>query len=440
MTNTPDPERSPKRGRVVLIGVVVLVTAFAVWKAIDYWSEPPVPAFVSTPERVDALRYLIEAKSSAIAAGNEFNIWGYIARTQAQAGDVAAARATAKTIKEEGARFFALIAVARVQAEMGDPAGAKAAVKHFPSQAAEFVNEAFVVAATAQARRGDIAGAKAIANIITDRSSRAEALSGIARAQAKAGDVTGAKATASAMTEDAYKASALAAIGVAQAKAGDKAGATQSFAQAEALAVATKDDDWGGKMALRDLAVIQAKAGDVVKARITAGLVGPLPLDSPDAWRGIAKAQAKAGDIAGAKATANASPEKALALCEVALAQARGGDRAGASQTFAEAKAAAGPPTESYRGMTWCKIAAAQAKAGDIAAAHATINSVTEEGFKNIAFAAIATAQVEAGDLAGAKVTINAVLGENADDEGPLFPALVAIVVAQAGTEGLPAT
>lgn len=440
--NTNQPERRPKRGRMILIAVVVLLAAFPVWKVIDYSIEPSLPVFAPTPERVDALRYLAAAKNNANAAGDEFNIWGEIARTEAGAGDIAGARTTAKAIKEEGARFFALIAVAAEQGKMGDPAGAKVTVKSLPRNAAEFIGEAFAFAATAQARRGDVAGAKAIANIITDRSFRAEAVSGIAMAQAKAGDVTGAKATVGAITEDSHKASALAEIGAAQAKAGDKAGATQSLAQAEALANASKDP-WGKNVALRDLAVAQAKAGDVINARITAGVVGTLPLDSPSAWRGIAKVQARAGDIAGAKATANASAEKedkALALSDVALAQARSGDRAGASETFAEAKAAAGPPTESYKGMTWCEIAAAQAKAADITAAQATINSVTEEGFKSIALAAIAAAQVEAGDLAGAKVTVNAGMGDHFDDQRRLFPGLVAIVAAQAVTEGFPAT
>lgn len=447
--NTNQPERRPKRGRMILIAVVVLLAAFAVWKAIDYWSEPPVPAFVSTPERVDALRYLAAANSIATAAGAELEksdldmsyIFREIAETQARAGDIARARATAKAINKADLPTFILIAVSAAQAEMGDPAGAKATVRSLSSSADEFINEAFVVAARTQARRGDIAGAKATANIITDRASKAEALSGIAAVQAKRGDVNGAIATASAITDNDHQASALAEIGAAQAKAGDKAAAAQSLTQAEALTNGTKDS-FARSGALRDLAVAQARTGDVVKAKVTARVVGTLALDSPSAWQGIAKAQAKTGDIAGAKETANLSPDKhdkALALSDVAAVQARSGDGAGASQTFAEAKAAAGPLAESYKGMTWCEIAAAQARAGDITAAQATINSVTEEGFRTKAFSAIAFAQAKAGDLPGARATINAIPSIELY-EPALFTALVAIVQLQAGREGFPAT
>jgi len=400
---------------MILVAVVVALAALAVWKLIDYRSEPPVPTFVSTPERVDALRYLNEAKNSANAAGNDGSIMGDIAAWQTTAGDLAAARVTAKAIKEEGERSFAWIKISAAQMEMGDLGGARATVKVLGSGAEEFIEEAWAV---------------------------------VAAAQAKAGNIAGARATTSAITQDPFKIIALAEIAAAQAKAGDRAGANQTFAEAESLANAL-EDAFGKNSALLDLTFALAKSGDVPKARITAGRI--TGIDRATSLQAIATAQARAGDVAGAKATANEisgngadaitnSYYKVLALRDVALAQARAGDQPGASQTFDDAKAAIDPRTSDVSRMGALReIAVAQAKAGDVPGAKATLKAVTDNDSKaSSVLGAIAAAQAKAGGLAEAKATLATIVADRLNNN--LLGSFAAVIRAQAGLEGFPAT
>lgn len=438
---TSDTGRPPKRGRVILIVVVVLVAAFAVWKVIDYRSQPQRVVFTPTPDGLEALRYLAEAKTSTNAAGSDFDkagIFAEIAAAQARAGDLPAAWATTNEITKQVAKSNAVISISAAQIERGDLAGAQSTVKGLQG-ITPFIGGSWGAVALRQAKGGDIASARATASIIENDSSKAWTLSKIAIAQARAGDVAGAEATAKAITEDLPKVEAFGEIAVAQTRAGDKDNANQTFARAEAMANAVKDE-LDRNSALLRLAATQTSAGNVAKARLI--VRDMTSLDNWRALRAIAKAQARTGDITGAKATANEIADnnyKATTLSDVALAQGSKGDRAGATQTLFEAKAARNLPGTKPDKGTLCEIAAVQAKVGDITAAQATMNSVTEDDFKSIGFAAIAIAQAKAGDVAGAKATINA-LQKDALGEYPWYSALIAIMAAQARAEGFPTT
>src|ERR1043165_2433015 len=130
--NASETAHSPKRGRPILFAVLVLVAAFAVWKVIGYREQPPAVLSSSTPESLDALRYLAEAKTSANDAGADFDkssIFEEIAAEQARAGDVPAAWATANALTEGPAKSSAVIGISMAQAERGDFAGAQSSAK-----------------------------------------------------------------------------------------------------------------------------------------------------------------------------------------------------------------------------------------------------------------------------------------------------------------------
>ncbi len=43
MTSVPERESGPTRARMIVATIVVVLTVFAVWKFIDYRTQPPPP-------------------------------------------------------------------------------------------------------------------------------------------------------------------------------------------------------------------------------------------------------------------------------------------------------------------------------------------------------------------------------------------------------------
>lgn len=380
MTNTSDTKRPLKRARVIVVTVIVLLAALGAWKVIDNRREPPAAAFTPTPERLDALRYLTEAKESTKMLSNEFDkplMLADIAAVQAKAGDLPGAKAMAHAMTKDYEAMI-LSRIAAVQAATGDFIGAKATIKAVKIDVTD-KRYALRALAAAQAKSGDVAGAKATANSIEDNASKDSALREIAAAQAKAGDIAGAIATADAITNVLVEASPLSNIAAAQLKAGDRAGASKTFDRAEAIANTLNGVE--KNVALGNIALAEAKAGDITRAKATADAITGYGKEG--AMFDIAIIQARAGDIAGARDTAGSLRQnylKALVLREVAIAQSRTGDKAGASQTFDEAKTMANAETvDLNRDGALLSIARGQAKTGDVAAAKATAAATKDE-------------------------------------------------------------
>lgn len=105
--NSQTRKQRPNRARAIFVTIFTILTALVVSKVIDYRSHPPPVSLPPSPERLDALRYLTEARTSAQTAGDDFAngpvMWD-IAAAQARAGDLAGAKAPAKGRRDEGAR------------------------------------------------------------------------------------------------------------------------------------------------------------------------------------------------------------------------------------------------------------------------------------------------------------------------------------------------
>lgn len=205
-----------------------------------------------------------------------------LAGLQARAGYVEGAQQAANAIAEPNIKGTALVAVADAQTR----AGARSA-------GLETLRQAF--------------------RVVTDKGSspgKEQALSEIAQAQAKAGGIAQAVQTAAALPSASQAlALALSEIGAAQTKAGDRASAGKTFARA--LEAARGENSQGPRdFGLARLAEAQSRSRFLREAVSTASAI-------VEDYR------------------------KVIALRDVAIAQAKAGDKAGAAATFRKALAAA---------------------------------------------------------------------------------------------------
>jgi hypothetical protein len=132
------------------------------------------------------------------------------------------------------------------------------------------------------------------------------------------------------------------------------------------------------------------------------------------ALREIAQIQAKAGDMRGAletAATIEDTSSKASALGAIAEAQVKAGDHAGAVMTRAQAQQAAAAIENADREADALRrIADAQATAGDVRGALKTATTIENAFKKADALRTIAAAQVTAKDSLGAARTFDQAL------------------------------
>ncbi len=265
-----------------------------------------------------------------------------IARAEANRGDKAGARQTlelakssATRISEEWYRLLADVDIAIGQAEAGDVAAAKAIAENLTMPAAK--GSAYRAIAKAQAKLGDLAAAKASAALIDDgplgRLERAFAYTDIAEVQAEAGDAAGANATVTLVDGEGWRVMAFTRIAVALIRAGDKVKALHTIELLKASA-AKINSPFDSCVAYLSIAEAQASGGDVANAneslalarRIAAGV--DREREKVSVYPHIALVQARTGDLAGAKATAaqitDESARKA-AYRAIAIAQAETG-------------------------------------------------------------------------------------------------------------------
>ena len=205
MTSTTKGEGPSRRARVVLVIIVVLLAALVVWKFVDYrrtppsaaGSQPAASALAPSSERIDALRYLAQAKASGDLASEGFD-HNRMAEAQADAGDFAGAQVTIGRITDDFEKAMTLGYLAAAQA-IGDQAGAKQSFE-LAKAAADAVtpdwSKSLVLGAIASARSraGHWAEAKTMVSAIADEEDRNGSLAAIVADQAKAGDIAG-KAT-----------------------------------------------------------------------------------------------------------------------------------------------------------------------------------------------------------------------------------------------------
>ena len=242
---------------------------------------------------------------------------------------------------------------------------------------------------------------------------------------------------------DTLKADALADIAVAQARAGDVAEARQNIERVRQMAM-TFPVGFPKGDALRTVASVQAKAGDVAEARQTAeGITDPI--SKAYALEDIALVQARAGHMDEARQSVEQALQtakghlneifKASVLAKLAVAQTWAGDTAGAGRTFAEARQMVADSTEPFlKAHALVDIAVAQAQVGDVAGARQSAEQglrsarTMQNGPPNAAtLADVAVAQARTGDIAGARQTLGEVTAK-----GLLPQGFIAIALAQA--------
>lgn len=248
-------------------------------------------------------------------------------------------------------------------------------------------------------RAAVLAEAIKTAGQIQDRDARADALVEIAVAQARTGDVNGARRTAQDIDPLRNKELASAQIAMGCAGTGDIEGARSMLD--------TVSNDVAKSAILGSIANAQARKGDVVATRAAARLV--TGAFKAEADLNVALAQAKAGDIAGAEATiasvVGVDSLKVEVLVEIALAQSKSNDKAAATKTIARARAL----TEKISPdpvRPFPLIAGAQTKLGDLPGAMATAQRGKNDVEKSMSYGFISEAQLDMNDIPGAKVTI----------------------------------
>jgi RNA polymerase sigma factor (sigma-70 family) len=331
-------------------------------------------------EAIQAAKEIKDDPKGPDPAASAHHTIGWVAITQAKAGDVKAALETAKAMEDDGARDYALANIAAEQANAGDVKGALATAEGVSFNRRDWVMRAV---SASQAAAGEFKDAAQTAEKIGDAASRAFALLAVAGAQVRRKDPEAAKKTLEGAVKlgdslpeaDADKGedgSARAGVfgGVArlQAEMGDVKAARQT---ADGLKERWKSN------ALKGVAAAQAAAGDVKGALETAEAIeGEYP--KGEAFKEVVTAQLRAGDLKGGRQTADAIKSvfwRVASLTEIAKAEAKAGDRAAAAKTFQQALDAAGkdgadvsddaPGMSGLRNGALCLIAQARAEAGE---------------------------------------------------------------------------
>lgn len=310
-------------------------------------------------------------------------------------------------------RFDGLAKIAVAQTRIRDDRAAKRtlsaleeAVRDEISDLSSFDSDEVLRAfATALAKTGNTAKALEIANSIRDGYNHRRALEAVAEEQAEAGDMANAMETA--MTIGGHRSGGeywpLRVIAFMQAKAGDFAGAIRTV-----MGIDASDRDGG----LLDIAGWQLTHGQVESAEQTLALRSSSSRLTR-MLMGIIQAKKGNFAAALAIADSLDDPVPVFLLGEIAVMQARAGDLQGAKRTLEAALGTApGADNAHRRAVILSLVAAVQAKAGNpqsavkvFAEALEIARTVDDEWFRNGAREDIAGGQAEAGFFADAVKT-----------------------------------
>jgi hypothetical protein len=187
-----------------------------------------------------------------------------VAEAQAACGDTAAALKTAERIRTESFRAGALARAARARARRGDVDGAKSAAAAIKPDNINHVNWAWSSVAAALAEKGDVEGTRAALANAQKTMDYAVVLAILPYAQAKAGDVDGAKSAAAALKKQQYKAAA----------------ATALAHGLIARALADRGDAAGARLSIEESARAAAGNAEAALPGLSAALFGPEAVES----------------------------------------------------------------------------------------------------------------------------------------------------------------
>lgn len=334
--------------------------------------------------------------------------------------------ATAGRSKDGFPAYFTARDIAKSQARAGDIEGAKATA----ALIAEHRPEVDAAIAVVQARNGDPAGAETTLGSLADD----RALYAIANAQAKADKMANALATISRIKDDQTKADAYLCLADAWKSRGDKRRARQFLHEAKAAVPRFKQEELNdqfymepGEVSERSnvrIATLQAEIGDFAEAEATASQLR-LGRSRAEAFVNIAEARFKAQDTPAARvalkaahkgADETADPEdQSWVYTLVASAQNKIGDRLDAIASVKKATEAASqvPWGEEQKARTYARIGKAQAERNDTQGVRETLASLRtcitrfdDPDSKWIMYCAMAALQAKTGAVGDAVKTI----------------------------------
>ncbi len=359
----------------------------------------------------DALSRALEASADIGDSFHRAQALAEISEAQAAAGDLVAARAAlAQAVAvtrniskdEEALRSWALQDIGLAYVKADDLAAAEAT--------AETIRDLRlhdnVLVAVVDARRGarDVAGAQATARRIKDAVRQGQSLRTIAILQASENDFTSALTTARSIQQSTVHSLALGDIAAAMAREGN-------FDEARSLVVRIRDGQSRAR-AFVELAAAQAGNGDTKGALATVEQIED-KLARADALARVASVRASSSPAASREMFAQAfalatsarggASRKCDTLLDIALSQLAGGDVSGSAATLKRAFNELRTIKDDREQLTFLsRLAPLQARAGDFEGAFATAMRAEDRSLRPLLVRDIAASQAERGDVAGA--------------------------------------
>ena len=423
-------------------------------RALHAISEAQVIASALAKDEAGAKAALVDAIEIAERAGDESsfaNKLATIAAVQTEMGDIDGALNTAARIENTLRRNEVLTNVATVQAKAGEIEGALRTAHRIFGTYDRNRSLAAIVAERTKAM--DIAGAVFAARQVNDAFHRGEALSDIASVQADAGDIPGAFQTVEKIDYRFWRYRSLATVAIAQGNLGDEAGANATFAAAKKVAQQL-DDASERASAMAFIAVSRAVMAVETKNKARARSMIDAAIRTADhasvrfmLENDIAVAQAKAGDIEGALESWRHSSNKYSVLDAIATEMIDIGELVGALELADRVNGVARRDDLRNR-KTSEPIAESRSKSSGSGPNISSSNTIqTPSGFvlvpvpgqketnwRTAALAAIAEAQAKAADFSGAQRTVERII----DDPAERDRLLTIIAVMRAGTGDFP--
>lgn len=242
----------------------------------------------------------------------------------------------------------------------------------------------FANVAVSQARAGDLQDAFETAHGLPD-TERNAALRSIVWAQAEKGDVATALETAARIEDNRLKALALSEVAVAQARAGNFAGAVSTAKLIDVFPPPS------ALLAFDRIARLQFRAGDRASARQT--------LHEATAWIVLKTKESQPRDSYRSSAVSS--------LASIASTQSRMGDARGAAETREQiGKFLEEMQNPDARESALASMVRALAAAGDFVFARETAEQMKPGHHRDRALASIATEEARAGNLPAARETL----------------------------------
>jgi hypothetical protein len=331
-----------------------------------------------------------------------------IAEVELRGGNVQAALATARQIRERGDASEVLRQVVAVHAGRGEISAARELLKRIEEPFYRALASGDV--AVSEILRGNVASAIALAARVK-KTQRAQVYGRIALALVEAGDAAGAAQALQKVDDALYLATVRGRFAAGRAEAGDGEGARELFASAISEATSTPGNPYRRIFAVAQLGHLQADsdpagASETLQwARAEAEKL-PAGKHRDEAIEYVARGQARVGDAA---AALRAAPQMTDRVARALLVRDVVALQPDATSAYASASAASFEDplieTAAQFGLLGVQLlkGGQPMLAGTIEAACAAVRRIDDQRLKPAAFSALAVARVKIGDVAASR-------------------------------------